>query len=426
MKSPFKRSVADSGVSVHQKSLPVRIPSQFNDRSLYGDKSDRPDAGGARKYRVKGRLVANYHRQVIRMILALVLVMVVINAASQPEFYEPFFQAGAVDPGSVSSTSVSSTSVNSTESLMVIPEDIRQRSVEVAASFSDQQQVSVARSLMRFQNGERDPSLMAEMDQIPVKRVDLEIDALIDSLIAETEKRVIDGAVWRSSDRDALRLRLIRVGQTSVHRKPRPAAVVGVLSLLQQPEAFRGQPVRIIGRIARVDSIREGSGKNDPLPDYWQLWLQPSSGADRPVVVLVTSIPDEIASFNEGGPASDAPKVVVQGTFFKRLAYQSSVGADLAPVVVGRIWQPTSRADSSTRQLGTGSGGGDVNLIGPIAIVAAAIGLGIVLAGLVVWRTSASAKRTRRIRRDSEAAAFEVPSGFDAILASPKHESSET
>ena len=421
MRSPFKRSVANSGVSVHQKLPTVRIPSQFNDGSLYGQRKDDRTAGGASKLLAKRRLVGNHHRQILRMILALVLVFVVIGAAAKPEFYEPFFVADAVDSG-IANSELS----NSNDQAIMIPDEIREQSVEIASTLTPKEQMRAARSLIRYQNGQRDESLKAELSRLSISEDEVQIEAMIETLIAQSQKRVVDGAVWRGGDRDALRLRLMRSEQPPVSANAGPAAVVGVLSLLQQPQAFLGQPVRILGSVARAELISESedSAKEDPLPDYWQLWLQPSRGADRPVVALVTSVPDEIVRFKEGGSVNNAPRVIVDGIFFKRLAYQSSLGADLAPVVVGRLLRPRTSSIAKKQQIDPST---DPSKVGPFVVIAGAIGMGVILAGLVVWRTAKSAKHTRRLRRDREVAELEVPLGLEDVPASltpmrPEHE----
>lgn len=360
------------------------------------------------------------------MVLALVLVMVVINAAAKPEFYEPFFVPPAVDPASLNQASLLDSS-KASKTTVEIPERVRQQSAEYSASLSAEEQVSLARSLsrslVRLENNDPDPSLIKQLDQVPVDREKIPLDLfaklLIRSLVVEAEKRVVDGAVWRGGDRDALRLRLLMTRQEAADTPPSPAAIVGVLSLLQQPEAFRGQAVRIHGQLARAELISEGLANQDPLPDYWQLWIRPSSGADRPVVALVTSLPDNLKRFQEGGAKNDAPRVVVQGSFFKRLAYQSSIGADLAPVVVGKLWQPESMAIASAdRSVGADAAG----TISPFVVIFGAIFVGIVLAGLVVWRTAASAKRARLVRHDRDSDVLVVPPSLEDSFLNPNNQ----
>ena len=399
----------------------MRIPSQFNDGSLYGRRGEDRESGGVTKRLAKRRLVASHHRQIIRMILALVLVFVVIGAAAKPQFYEPFFETEAVNAGLSNSEHV-----RLAGPAVVVPEETRKQSVEIASGLSAEEQVKAARALIRFRNGERDEALKAELSRVPIDLEDVKIEAMIETLIGESQKRVVDGAVWRGGDRGALRLNLLRFKQPSIAANDRPAAVVGALSLLQQPQAFLGQSVRVLGSVVRAEliseaSTREVSGsetavKKDPLPEYWQLWLRPSRGADRPIVALVTSVPDQILHFQEGASLNDAPKVIVQGTFLKRLAYRSSLGADLAPVVVGRLWQTNAPSITQNAEAGTqkAKAGRSVNsgkhgTAGVFAVIGGAVGMGIVLAGLVVWRTTQSAKHTRRIRREREVAALDVP-----------------
>jgi hypothetical protein len=333
------------------------------------------------------------------MILALVLILVVINAASRKEFYEPFFQASAVGSSAVGSDHEPTSPLsNSSPGELDITEADRQRAFEAASRLSAQEQVQKARSLLGLDQAQRD-------------------DLLIEAIIAEAEKRVVDGTVWRSSDRDALRLRLLQAGQSEQLHGEAPA-IVGVLSLLQQPDAFRGQRVRMEGRIARLQRISEGSDHDDPLPDYWQLWIRPSGGTDRPLIALVTSIPDSLADFTEGEGSKNDPYVMVQGTFFKRLAYRSSLGADLAPVVIGRLWQPqppAAVADSEPQDASS-------NSIAVLAIVGSSIGLGVLVAALVMWRTATSAKHTRQIRQESEATSLDLPVGFDEEPSNPNHD----
>ena len=341
----------------------------------------------------------------IRMGLALVLVLVVINAASREAIYQPFFGSdfGSVpfehrtvaneaavlsetrangnpmrqrgtnqDPFPLAdasgypkdATAKTKDGENRQGSLAGMPgqgtlidavtlRQDRRLASELSAELSVADQRLGARALIRWRaNHESGPLPWGSLPSGPLRLRPFlsdasdttnwrRVDAMIHALTVEAEKRVVDGAVWRGDDRDALRLRL---EQSVFPSRNQEAAVVSVLSLLQQPEVFLGQPVRVVGRVARAQRISESrisesqSKKpvKDPLPDYWQLWLRPLRGADRPMVVLVPSVPEEIARVPMDALLDDGPPVMVQGTFFKRLAYRSSVGADLAPVIIGR------------------------------------------------------------------------------------------
>ena len=64
------------------------------------------------------------------------------------------------------------------------------------------------------------------------------------------------------------------------------------------------------------------------IESYWQLWLRPSDGADRPMVVIVPDVDDAVAAVGQGDE-TEGPPVIVAGRFLKRLAYTSAMGADL-------------------------------------------------------------------------------------------------
>ena len=63
----------------------MRIPSQFNESSLYG-RGKRPPPDSTQSY-----------RRLLRLLVALVLVVMVMRQASRPQMYEVFFG----DPGPV-------------------------------------------------------------------------------------------------------------------------------------------------------------------------------------------------------------------------------------------------------------------------------------------------------------------------------------
>ncbi|GAA5510813.1 hypothetical protein [Novipirellula caenicola] len=67
----------------------MKIPSQFNEDSLYGRRQRR------------GATVQDY-RRVIRLVLGLALVLVVMRQAAKPRVYEPFFGGASGQPQSVS------------------------------------------------------------------------------------------------------------------------------------------------------------------------------------------------------------------------------------------------------------------------------------------------------------------------------------
>jgi hypothetical protein len=214
--------------------------------------------------------------------------------------------------------------------------------------------------------------------------------AMLAAIDEQASSRVVDGSVWRSGDFDSLYRFLDQSDQ-----QPRSGVTrTSVIPLLQQPEVFRNQWVSIHGRVARVERI-EAQDNPYAITHYWQLWLRPNDGADRPMVAIVRDLPESIAAISATASKLEGPEIVVAGQFLKRLAYTSGLGADLAPVVVGRIIaSPFDPSESiSGRQAELPSLGWATIL--PIAIACV---LGLLAAIVVMWQTSVSARRGRELR----------------------------
>jgi len=278
-------------------------------------------------------------RRIIHLLIALGLILVMMRQASKPAIYEIFF--GATTP---------------------------QTAVESTWPASDTDSI--------------DPAA-----QIDVVQIDPDIMA-----------SVVDGAVWRSGDFDALYWYLNEARNRSATSGP----IVGVVPLLQQPDVFLNRPVRSRGRVVRCERI-EAEANDYGITEYWQLWIRPSVGADRPMVVIVEKVPDEVAVVGSDTIDENGPTLLVAGRFLKRLAYRSSVGADLAPVIVGTLITPSTDTNDSRNQ----SVGGRYDrqlrlwmLIGLSTII------GLLLAALAMWRTSVTANRTRQIRSRARAPEF--------------------
>jgi hypothetical protein len=202
--------------------------------------------------------------------------------------------------------------------------------------------------------------------------------------------RVADGTVWRSGDFEALYLFL----KDSENIDDSTGPMVGVLPLLQQPDIFRNQIIRSRGRVARSERI-VASANVQGITEYWQLWVRPADGTDRPLVVITQSVPAEVAAVGEQVIDQNGPDVVIVGRFLKRLAYRSSRGADLAPVIVGKLITTPARSTDATT-LATGESDSSRSRIW-ISIGLARI-FGVSLAALAMWRTSVTANRIRQIR----------------------------
>ena len=223
-----------------------------------------------------------------------------------------------------------------------------------------------------------------QIAQVAQADVSVEIDPAVTD-------QVVDGSVWRSGDFDALYLFLANADQVALDRGP----VVGVLPLLQQPDIFRNKVVRSRGRVVRSERIAAAANEQS-IDSYWQLWLRPADGTERPLVAIVKSVPDSVASVGIRSTNRDGPDVQIVGRFLKRLAYRSGKGADLAPVIVGRLETlPTMDAKQPAMAESKLTHRTQLWLILAFASV-----IGIGLAAMAMLRTATAARRVRKIRGD--------------------------
>ncbi len=446
----------------------MRIPSQFNQDSLYRRDNRHRDA-------------TNNHRRLIRLILGLALVIVVMRQASQPAMYQVFFDPSLVastaalqdgdqsdaptpnagianllddhaesgEPGDdqpdaplvtaenrriaeailadllptdqqqwwlaltrwhagsqVSQVPSSIESVSITlRSLYDISEESRGAWEEMLRTFTSF--VDRSTDANRGTGGSKTTDPAASTPRVPVatgegppKDALPILAAMLTALDEAATSRVVDGSVWRAGDFDSLYRFL-----DQARNVPRRGVVsTSVLPLLQQPDVFRNQWVRIRGGVARVERI-EAQENPFGITHYWQLWLRPIDGADRPMVAIVPSIPDSVTAVDALSTKLEGPEVAVVGRYLKRLAYQSGIGADLAPVVVGAITSaPIGPLETSPGETGADAKGSPTEAAGPTwwPIVLAGM-IGVAFAVGVMWRTAAAAKRARELRTSHRA-----------------------
>ena len=147
-------------------------------------------------------------------------------------------------------------------------------------------------------------------------------------------------------------------------------------------------------RLESVDAVDNEFG----IETYWNLWLRPADGGDRPLLAVVEDIPAKIESIVGGVESTVVPvEVEVVGRFFKRLAYRSSIGADLAPVIVGTLVVVSADASLTERA----EVNQDVSSSRLIFGIALALLIGLGLAAITVWRTAVTARRARELRQSS-------------------------
>jgi hypothetical protein len=230
---------------------------------------------------------------------------------------------------------------------------------------------------------------------------------VLDALDQTALARISDGTFWTGADSDSFYLQLARANEL-----PAEGAVsTGTLPLLQQPDIYRGQRVRLVGTL-QLAQRQDAKPNRLGIENYWKVWMIPDDGGIRPTIFMTPQLPQTLAnSLTEDGrwdarsnAANPNGQFAAVGRFIKRLPYRSSVGADLAPVVIGRVVatrgilpgsaaKKTKESDIDAREASDASG---MNRFG--GLIFAVLG-GIALAGVLMYRVSIDAKRSRRLRR---------------------------
>lgn len=396
----------------------MRIPSQFNEDSLYRSRSGRAESDKA-------------VRRLIRLVIALALVVVVMRQAAKPGIYRPFFgqqsavtqttqlqgqpmgssHAGSAQPAELITISSEDRTLANLLVEDLLPSDQRQWVVALSRWQAGRSVAEIPSTVSTLEDrlselGDVEPQQRAAWQAMftafaetttpekqstqPPAEVRPQAAALLAALDDAAAARVVDGSVWRAGDFDSFYRYLDRADWIAGD----DVATVGVLPLLQQPDVFRNQTVRAHGTVARAERLPAQSNPYG-ISEYWQLWLRPADGADRPLVAIVPNVPEIVGQVGvEPAAVEEGPPITIVGTFLKRLAYQSSMGADLAPVVVGRIEAAPLIAPAVEVSAAT-----DDELQGQFWLLAGIACLaGLALAAVAIWRTSAMARRSRELR----------------------------
>jgi hypothetical protein len=515
----------------------MRIPSQFNDSSLYRTPHrDRP-TGSARRF-PEG---AGTRRRLLRLGAALLLVLVVMRQAKQTQVYEPFFangetthwvpaeanpaeanlipaRPGQVDPGQPRPSLgdrgpgaladvtggrtdaesaaagggfgnpltaawvdtmdvplqrrwlVSLVHLRSSAASRTTPDTVAWRGLSAAqlarsidslgglasprppanpgGGFLSSQ---VGNDLQRLREDLQRLREDARGGRVPAGRWPQIADwanPLLERLQASAVDRVDDGTFWTSRDRDAFHS-LLALTATPLPGRPSAGAgtppsaphagsppVTGTLPLLQQADAYRGKRVRVEGRLQLVQR-REARANPFGIEQYWKLWLIPEDGGVRPTLLITARLPERVAQAiddqgrwdREARPDNRQGRLAAEGTFIKRLPYRSSIGPDLAPVVIGRVVavqgvSPTPPRPASPPAAGPGEvapqGTEATWNMGKTWGVAGAVLVAIALAVLLMRRTSKEAHRSRQLRQRGQEAAGIDWAGLESDV-SPAH-----
>ncbi len=407
----------------------MRIPSQFNENSLYRRGTRRSDD-------------AHTFRRIVRLVIGIALLALIMRQAARPAIYQTFFpdtphqgitpprpgMPGQTNSGKTLAVAAVGNAADSTATgapRRIVPQDraIARRVTDELLK-SDQSEWVVA--LSRWQTGRSidqipstihsvlailrddgaiDPERQSdwiEMVELFQQSVDPEaasplaehhqaplrawLAALDDAAAAD----VADGSPWRSGDFATLYRYLDQANTLPVDG----VAASGVLPLLQQPDVYRTRIVRVAGTIALVERI-EAQQNPFGVTEYWQLWLRPSEGVDRPLLAIVPQVPPSIEALPTASE-QDGPRVTMVGRFLKRWAYPSEEGVGLTPVVVGRLMLvPVSEAELAAT-IDTSADPTQANRFWLTVLLAVFIGISMTV--IVIWRTSVAAKRAREIR----------------------------
>lgn len=414
----------------------MRIRSPLTDHSLYAEvrAGDRRAAGGkiARGRPPRGSQSAPAGRRIFRLVLLLVLVLLLMQQASDPDVYRRFFgavgtplDAVPTDPAGIGSP----IGTNSTGAAIRIRGTVAGESPpapsaaplrETVERIGDAQRKQLSAALAAHRRGE-DPrqqlkesegdgwhSLVDSVAEAAAAAGETDADALVAALrspdspgaavlLARLQagldesywRTVSDATIWQPGDAAAF-YRLLEIdGQLS-----EPATRVGFISLADQPLVYRGRRVAMEGSVARVE--RQQAAENAfGIDDYWLVWLRPADGSERPVMLFATEVPETLQRLVGTPLVADQVPVTADGVFLKRHLYRSQRGSELAPVIVGSILgaEPNTVAAAPDGGEDTGQPGWRWWIV---VTLAAIVGIGFTL--WATWYTGRIGSWRRRAR----------------------------
>lgn len=151
---------------------------------------------------------------------------------------------------------------------------------------------------------------------------------------------------------------------------PRPIDV-GFVQLFRQPQAYRGDWIRVSGVVRRALPISVPKNAHG-VQELHQLWLQPEGRPDDLLAVDVLQLPPGFPT----GTAVKAP-VTIDGVFFKRWAYHAGDGIRTSPLILARtvVWTPEAAPLATARSISPSE----------IAIAALVVAATVGLAMWFIW-----------------------------------------
>jgi hypothetical protein len=173
-----------------------------------------------------------------------------------------------------------------------------------------------------------------QSDDSPLKRsLHLALDA---KLLSQVE----DNAPWRMDERLPFlrcwqRADSMREAIAAGYLGPKQLAKLDVSQILASGSSMRGKPIRFEGSVARVDPDDKVQDVEFGKHDYKIFWLRPSDGNPQPVKVYVA-----LNGIDQNLILDEQRNVSLCGFFFKRIAYASQRGADVAPLLMAAYVGP--------------------------------------------------------------------------------------
>jgi hypothetical protein len=328
-------------------------------------------------------------RRVFRMLILLVLVLLLMQRAADPQVYRNFFNAlGApLERRTSAGGSLEELRVLSLPQTQ-LPGDSPVRAsgeelvplVATVAMLGDEGRTALTKALAAIRQGntaalKNDPSMLldrlasaaVESGEIPASDLTTALEQPGSPAASEMEDRLqralddrywtetSDATVWQPQDvipfyRALEKMQRISVsaeGQTLSERIKRDhevATQVGFASLADQPAAYRGKRVVIDGTVARVEEVK---AEDNPfgIRQLWLVWLRPMDGSERPVMGYVTSLPKTLEAFVGQADIQGNQWLRLDGIFLRRQLYRSVKGSELAPVIAGRIGEMTAESE---------------------------------------------------------------------------------
>ncbi len=331
----------------------MRIPSGLNDGNLYRRRDQKSPEPAA-------------YRRLLRLILALVLILVVMQQAGKPGVYKIFFSQPA--------------------------------------------QSKPATPLR--------PRATVKLDMRPAEPGDSAFSQVQADLENADLNQVADAALWTKADAPAF-YRLLEGTPLQRFRDLSPRRV-SAISLLQQPAVYLRTQVTMAATVARI-SERQALSNDFAITRYWELWLQPQDGSNRPVAFYTHEVPVAIAQLVGTDYLPDGPAIEIEGVYLKRLVYRSTAGNELAPAIIGQIRSSDSLPAVATTTATAAAAASRPSLL--VLTTVAAV-LGIAAFSVIAMATTLSSRRLRRTRLAHQQASPQLFAALASELESNEQSSS--